>query len=161
MTYSTLPTPPSEQAADCYACRQAAAGESAERRERIFVTDQWRLVHSFNSSLEGWLVLLPRRHVTAIVELQEAEAGELGPLLLRSSQALRAELGCAKTYVMQFSEAEGYAHLHFHVVARPAELPAEHRGPGIFHYLRQPPEDWVSAERQDQLAVSIRRRMSA
>jgi diadenosine tetraphosphate (Ap4A) HIT family hydrolase len=117
-------------------------------------------VHSFNSSLEGWLVLLPRRHVTAVDELSDDEARELGSILRRSSGALREELGCPKTYVMQFSEAEGFSHLHFHIVPRPVDLPVEHRGSGIFHYLRQPNEKWVPIERQEQLAVSIGDRLS-
>jgi diadenosine tetraphosphate (Ap4A) HIT family hydrolase len=123
---------------DCYTCRQEAAGEAAPRRERIFASDYWRLVHSFNSALEGWLVLVPRRHVTAIAELTEGEAAELGPLLRKVSKALRDELGCSKTYVIQFAEAEGFEHVHFHVVARPPDLPHEMQGPRVFHFLRQP-----------------------
>ncbi len=117
-------------------------------------------MHSFNSALEGWLVLVLRRHVTAVDDLTEEEARELGSLLRRSSGALREELGCPKTYVMQFSEADGFTHLHFHVVPRPVELPIEHRGSGIFHYLRQQSEKWVSVERQEQLAVSLGDRLS-
>jgi diadenosine tetraphosphate (Ap4A) HIT family hydrolase len=146
---------------DCYACRQEALGEAAPLDERLCVTASWRVVHSFNSSLEGWLVLLPRRHVLTVAELSDEEAGELGPLLQRASRALTDELGCTKTYVMQFSEAEGFHHLHFHVVPRPPDLPAEHRGPNVFHFLRQPEAEWVSPERRAELARRIGDRLAA
>ena len=145
----------------CYSCRQEAAGEGSPQRERIVTTPRWRLVHAFNSTSEGWLVALPRRHVTTVEALTREESAELGPFLHRASSALHAELDCEKTYVMQFSEAEGFEHLHFHVVARGREVPAEHRGPNIFHYLRQPPEEWVTAERQEELAIAIARRLSS
>lgn len=142
---------------ECYSCRQEAAGESVALSERIVVTANWRIAHAFNTSLEGWLVLLPRRHVTAIDELSDAEAAELGPLLRRASAALRAETGCAKTYVIQFAEAAGFQHVHFHIVPRRSDLSEEHRGPRVFHYLKQPESEWVSAERRDELAEAIAR----
>ena len=154
---SSSPTRPS----DCYTCRQEVADHGTERRERILATDRWRLVHSFDSALEGWLVLLPRRHVVAIHDLTGEEAAELGPLLRRVSVALRDELSCDKTYVIQLAEAEGFSHVHFHVVPRSAELPTDRRGPGVFWYLRQPEEAWVSVDRQEELATAIGRRLEA
>ena len=117
-----MPDEPSSstEPSDCYSCRQEVADHGSERRDWIFTTDHWRLVHSFNSALEGWLVLLPRRHVVAIHDLTGEEAAELGPLLQRVSVALRDELSCEKTYVIQLAEAEGFSHVHFHVVPRSA-----------------------------------------
>jgi diadenosine tetraphosphate (Ap4A) HIT family hydrolase len=64
---------------------------------------------------------------------------------------------CDKTYVVQFGEAEGFEHLHFHVVPRPRDLPGEHRGPGVFHYLRQPQEQWLSEDDRAEVAAKIAR----
>jgi diadenosine tetraphosphate (Ap4A) HIT family hydrolase len=64
--------------------------------------------------------------------------------------------GCTKTYVVQFAEAEGFAHVHFHIVPRMADLRPEHRGPGIFELLLRPEQERVTAEQADQMAHSLR-----
>jgi diadenosine tetraphosphate (Ap4A) HIT family hydrolase len=145
---------------DCYSCRQEALGEATPPRERILMTPGWRVAHCTGCALEGWLVVLPRRHLATIAELTAEEAAELGPLLHGTSRALTGVLRCEKTYVMQFSEAEGFHHLHFHVVPRPIDMPAEHRGPNVFGYLRRPEEDWVDPARQDELGELIARAMA-
>jgi hypothetical protein len=48
------------------------------------------------------------RHVTSFAHLSP-QAGEFGDVLHRLSRALETVTGCVKTYVMQFSEAEGYS----------------------------------------------------
>jgi diadenosine tetraphosphate (Ap4A) HIT family hydrolase len=90
-------------------------------RDRVYVGPRWRVAHAFGTSLPGWLVVLPRRHVTALVELTPSEAADLGPLLREVSSALCRVTGCEKTYVALFAEAEGFSHVHFHVIpAMPA-----------------------------------------
>jgi diadenosine tetraphosphate (Ap4A) HIT family hydrolase len=145
---------------DCYSCREAAAADPPPR-ERILRTDHWRVVHSFETGLPGWLVLLPVRHVTSLAELGPAEAAELGPLIVDLSTALVAELGCSKTYVMQFAEAPGFAHVHFHVVPRMPDLPAELRGPRIFGALTGTiTADPAAAPAQDRLARALTARLA-
>ena len=70
--------------------------------------------------MAGWLVVLPRRHLLALDELTPAEAADLGPLLRTVTSALRAVTDCEKTYVALFAEAEGFGHVQFHVLPRPA-----------------------------------------
>ena len=72
-------------------------------------------------SLPGWLVLVPRRHTVALDDLTADEAADLGPLLRAVSSALRDVVRCRKTYVVLFAEAEGFQHIHFHIIpASPA-----------------------------------------
>lgn len=118
----------------CHVCRENARTDLPPR-ERVLVTEHWRVCHAFDTSLEGWLVLDARRHVEALHELDPEAHAELGTLLGRLSAALRAELGCAKTYVMLFSEAPGFGHLHVHLVPRADDQPAASRGPGVFRHL--------------------------
>jgi diadenosine tetraphosphate (Ap4A) HIT family hydrolase len=136
---------------ECYACSQS--GPEAPFRERLVRQGGWRVAHDFNSSLEGWLVLAPLRHVLALAELTADEAATLGDLLWRASVALEAVTGCEKTYVMLFAEAEGFAHLHVHVVPRMADQPEDRRGADVFGYLKDgralPPE------RRDEIARSL------
>jgi diadenosine tetraphosphate (Ap4A) HIT family hydrolase len=140
---------------DCYSCNLERAAESPAR-ERILVTDQWRVAHAFDTSLPGWLVAVPRRHLRSLGELDAAEAAELGPLLTDLTRALQDVTGCVKTYVILLAEAEGFAHLHFHVVPRMPDQPPEERGPRIFARLGCPEGERVPAPERDRLAHDIR-----
>ena len=119
-------------------------------------TGRWTVAHAFNANLEGWLVVLPERHVEAIDELDQLEAAELGTLLRGVTAALRDVVGCEKTYVLLLAESEGFQHVHFHVVPRHAGLDAGLRGPRIFGLLNNPDLDVVTEARRDELALALR-----
>ena len=144
---------------DCYTCAQEAAFDRLPPRERIAADDHWRVAHSIGGALPGWLVLLPRRHVTAIADLTDEEAAALGTWQVRLSRALAEVTGCAKTYVAQFAEGEDFSHVHFHVVPRMVDQPADRRGPAVFGYLTATPDERVPAQRMDELAVELTRRL--
>ena len=149
--------PPS--AMPCLTCdlvRRRDAG-AAPLWDSIHRTTHWDLVHSYNTSLPGWLVLVARRHVVAIDALSDEEAAELGVLLRRVSAALRDVTGCAKTYVVQFAEQAEHPHVHFHVIPRLADQPAERRGPGVFGYLGVAETERVGEERMNAIAAEVRR----
>ncbi|WP_407547639.1 HIT family protein [Streptomyces sp. Pv4-95] len=144
---------------DCYACGKEAEFDNLPPRECVAYDQHWRVVHDFNTAVPGWLVLLPRRHVAAVHDLTDAEASALGVWQVKLSRALRNVTGCAKTYVVQFAEAEGFAHVHFHIVPRMADLQPEHRGTGIFELLRRPEQERVTADQADEVAHSLRARL--
>ncbi|MGE9697835.1 HIT family protein [Streptomyces sp. CH6] len=141
---------------DCYACSKEADFDDLPPRECAVYDQHWRVAHALNTAVPGWPVLLPRRHVAAVHDLTNAEASALGVWQVKLSRALRGVTGCAKTYVVQFAEAEGFAHVHFHIVPRMADLRPEHRGPAIFGLLRRPEQERVSADQADQIAHSLR-----
>ena len=130
-------------------------------RERIYVGPGWRVAHAFGTALPGWLVLVPRRHVTALDELTAAEAEELGPLLRAVTRALRETTGCDKTYVALFAEAEGFAHAHFHVVPRHRDLDPGLRGPRVFNLLGADADRSVPDAAMDEIALSIAAALTA
>lgn len=135
----------------CYACEHDDPTTSSPT-ERVYVDDTWRIALAFNSSLPGWMCLVPRRHIEGLVELTDFEAAVMGRILRAASVALVEATGCAKTYVMLFAEQEGFAHLHVHIVPRPVDLPLDRRGPAVFGYLGADPEDLPSLD--DQLALT-------
>jgi len=148
--------------AECYSCAREAEFGRLPPRERIGADEFWRVAHAFGSALPGWLVLLPRRHVTSIAELTDAEAATLGIWQVRLSRALHQTLGCPKTYVAQFAEAEGFAHVHFHVVPRPDGLPADWRGPRIFFQgLGSADHPGISEQRRDEIAIELAKALQA
>ncbi len=58
----------------CYSCDHNNGFDRLPPRERIAADRYWRVAHAFNSALPGWLILIPRRHVTTIAELTDDEA---------------------------------------------------------------------------------------
>lgn len=143
----------------CYSCDQDARFDHLAARDHVAADDHWRVAHSIHTALPGWLVLIPRRHVTTIADLTDAEAAGLGTWQVRLSQALHAVTGCVKTYVAQFAEAEGFSHVHFHVIPRMADLPPEHRGPRVFDLMS--PAESVTPERMDELARALSEHLSS
>ena len=142
----------------CHTCQLIAARDAGDAPpwDSIHRTPHWDVVHGFHTSLPGWLVLVARRHVAAIDELTDEESAELGVLLRRSSVALREVTGCVKTYVMQFAEAEGHNHVHFHIVPRMANQPDDRRSTKIFGYLGVSEEERVAEERMNEIAWRTR-----
>ena len=146
---------------DCYVCHNNDQFDQLPPRERIAADPHWRVAHAFNTSLPGWLVLVPRRHVTTIAELTDDEAAALGTWQVRLSRVLHEVTGCVKTYVIQFAEQEGFGHVHFHIVPRMSDIPSDHRGPEVFRYLTADPGAALGAERRDALARALRARLEA
>ncbi len=121
----------------------------------IYRTPLWDVVHSYNTAMPGWLVLVVRRHVGAIAELTDAEAIELGRLIHRVSAALKEVTGCVKTYVVQFAEALEHPHVHFHIIPRMADQPEDRRSMKIFEYLGVPEEERVREKAMNEIAFKV------
>jgi diadenosine tetraphosphate (Ap4A) HIT family hydrolase len=146
---------------DCFACWNTAQGDALPPRERVYLGVHWRVAHSYSVALRGWLVVLPIRHVESIGELTAEEAASLGGLLRALSLALVEVTGAVKTYVMQFGEAEGHRHLHFHVVPRRADLPRDRRGPKVMSYLLPGEAAAVPAAEMDRVALEVSAALTA
>ena len=128
--------------------------------DNMYRGQYWDIAHAYNTSLPGWLVLIARRHITAIDELTEDEAVELGLLIRRVSQILKTITGCTKTYVIQFAEAADHPHVHFHIVPRMPDQPHDRRGPDIFGYLGVPVDERVSEAAMNRIAEGVRQYLS-
>jgi diadenosine tetraphosphate (Ap4A) HIT family hydrolase len=72
------------------------------------------------------------------------------------SAALEQVTGCVKTYLMQFSEAEGFSHLHLHLVPRMPDHPVEARGPKVFAYISEDRTRWLPEPELDAIALAVR-----
>ena len=128
--------------------------EEAPAWDSILRTPNWDLVHAYGSALEGWLVLVTRRHVAVVADLSDDEAAELGPLLQRVSCALRDTMGCPKTYVAQFAEDPLHQHVHVHVIPRYADQPSDLKSYRIFSLLGgDQPE--ISEDRRNDIADRV------
>jgi diadenosine tetraphosphate (Ap4A) HIT family hydrolase len=120
-------------------------------RERILVRDGWRVAHNFETSLPGWLVAVPLRHITRISELHAGEAAALGPLL-PLHPVLKATEPKATGAV---AERPGFAHIHFHVVPRMSDFGEDDPGPRVMRHLGDQAGTLVSADEMDRLARKL------
>ena len=141
----------------CVTCELIARRDRGEAPvwDSIRRTPGWDIVHAFGTSVEGWLVLVARRHITTVTDMSDDEANTLGPLIREVSRSLQVVLGCDKTYVVQFAEHPDHPHVHVHVIARARDLPIEHRGPGVFALMGCPAEQAVDAERMNEIAARL------
>lgn len=142
---------------ECYTCAHEAL-DQLPPREHIWRVPGWRVAHSFTTSLPGWVVAVPTRHVESFEELTKEEASVLGELLRDLTSALKSVTGCQKTYVILLAEAEGFTHLHFHVVPRMDDLPLDRRGTGIFAYLKEEP---LTNDERDEIAGRLSAALSS
>lgn len=140
---------------DCYNCELETRADLPPR-DVVLRTDHWRVAHAFNVIRPGWLVVVPRVHVTSFAELTAPAADELGGIVRDLSRALERVTGCVKTYVMQFSEAEGWAHLHVHLLARTSDHPAHAIGPAAFALMSDDESQWLPEHERDELALRLR-----
>lgn len=136
-------------------CHLTAIRHEQPLCERIFETEHWRVVHAFDTSLPGWLVVVSMRHVESFAKLTEAEALSFGPFLHRVSRALQEVTGAVKTYTVLFAEKREHPHVHFHVIPRVAELPEDKKGPRIFDYLGVPEAEIVPLETRNTIAARL------
>ena len=121
---------------ECYTCKSNSGERRISPGRTIFEGEYWYVEHAYPVRMEGWLVLVLKRHVEAMHELTEAECVELGRLQGRVARLLHADTGSQKEYAMCFAEADHFNHVHVHIVARSADLPHELRGAGIFAMLK-------------------------
>lgn len=146
----------------CGTCR-ANRGELSAPGGVIYQDAHWRLEHILPPiPLAGWLVLKPLRHIEALGDMNLEEAATFGPLVQSISAALQAVIHPAKVYLCQFSEAEHFTHIHFHLIPRAADLPTERRGPAVFQLLsvtRREGSDLASPEEAERIALAVRERL--
>jgi diadenosine tetraphosphate (Ap4A) HIT family hydrolase len=84
----------------------------------IFRTEHWLVEHCVGPLGLGTLIVKPARHVTAVAELSEAEAIELGPLLRRSLSVVSRLVESEQVYNCLWSHAGGVP-VHIHYVVQP------------------------------------------
>ncbi len=102
---------------DCLACA-LAAGEQPLPGGLIFRTTHWLVEHCVGPLGLGTLIVKPERHVTSVAHLTDAEAGELGPLLRRSSSVATQLVDADQVYNCLWSHAGGVPG-HIHYVVQP------------------------------------------
>ena len=84
----------------------------------IFKTDHWLVEHCVGPLGLGTLIVKPARHVTAVADLTDTEAAELGPLLMQASRVAGQLVPAEQVYNCLWSHAGGVP-VHIHYVVQP------------------------------------------
>jgi diadenosine tetraphosphate (Ap4A) HIT family hydrolase len=79
----------------------------------VWADNHWRLLVDLGAEVPGFSLLVPRRHVPHITDLEGDEARTFGAVLARTTSALREETHAEVVYVYIFGT--GVTHLHVHL----------------------------------------------
>jgi diadenosine tetraphosphate (Ap4A) HIT family hydrolase len=135
----------------CLAC-DLAEGRIPLPGGVIYETSNWFVEHTVGPLGLGTLILKPKRHVTRVSELTDAEATELGPLLARAARVIDELIRPEQVYTCLWSHAGGTpVHIHYVIFPATKELMDEHGDYGphlqvaMFDADVTPPEPEVEA----------------
>lgn len=118
-------------------------------------TKNWVVEHGYPTSVKGWMVIMPKRHVISTHELNRDEMAEFGELLQAVCLGQHELYQTEKEYFVQYSEGEGYTHLNVHVIPRLAKWPEALKGfnvfSGIGDHVQNPITEMAAAEESMKL----------
>jgi diadenosine tetraphosphate (Ap4A) HIT family hydrolase len=95
--------------ADCIFCLPSEALGVVQ----VWEDDRWRLLADLGAEVPGFSLLVPRRHIAYVTELDGDEARSFGTALARTAEVLRSEASAELVYVYIFGS--GVPHLHVHL----------------------------------------------
>ena len=128
---------------ECWTCRSNTGEKRISPGPTIFEGKYWFLEHAYPVKVVGWLVIVLKRHAEALHELTAEEFVELEQIQAKIVHVLYEELHCEKEYIVCYAELEHFHHIHFHIFAKPANLPEELKGGSSFALLKVTPEEAV------------------
>jgi diadenosine tetraphosphate (Ap4A) HIT family hydrolase len=145
----------------CLAC-DLAEGSAQLPGGRLSETSSWLVEHTIGPLGVGTLIVKPKRHVTHVADLTEAEAAELGPLLRKVAQVVTELATPQQVYITLWSHADGVpGHIHWVVQPVTRRLMDEFGdfGPSlqVRMFDRDDPLDLVAVERFSEEARSLLR----
>src|SRR5215216_3950849 len=129
---------------DCWTCKSNTGEKRISPGPTIFEGVYWLVEHAYPVKVIGWIVIVLKRHAEALHELTSEEFAELAQIQARLIPLLHKELDCEKEYISCYAEMEHFRHIHFHVFAKPIDLPSELKGGESFALLKVTPEGAIS-----------------
>ena len=131
---------------ECWTCKSNSGEKRISPGPTIFEGNYWFVEHAYPVKTIGWVVIVLKRHAEALHELSTREFTELAQIQDQLIHLLQAELHCQKEYISCYAEMEHFRHIHFHVFAKPSNLPDELKGGRSFALLKGSAEEAVPPE---------------
>lgn len=149
-----------ESAEDCWTCASNSGTRRISPAPPVYEGKHWLVEHAYPVALPGWMVIVLRRHLSALHQLSSDEVDELAHIQSSLIAILHETLKCEKEYVACFAEGEHFRHVHMHVVAIPADFPQTLRGAQSFRLLQVGVNDAVAARDVSLLCDELRSRLA-
>lgn len=146
---------------ECYSCKSISGEKRISPGPIVYEGKNWLIEHAYPSKLKGWLVLVTKRHVEALHELNEEEFIELGEICSKTTKILHEFLNCEKEYSMCLAEVEHFNHIHFHIVPKPKDLPKEFWGAKVFAMLKVDEKDAIPKEEIKEFCEHLKNRFNS
>lgn len=143
----------------CRSCDSNSGIERISPGETIYEGEYWLVEHAYPTSLKGWTVIVLKRHCEVMHELTADEYQELAVIQSMLVQSLKDVFNSKREYIFCFAEAEGFKHIHFHVVPKHDDFSDEYKGAKVFHYLKPKPEDVISKEIIIDICTTLKKQM--
>jgi len=131
---------------ECYSCQSNTGEKRISPGPTIFEGEYWLVEHAYPVKRIGWLVVVLKRHAEALHELTTEEFVELAQIQAKLIRSLHEELHCEKEYVSCYAEMEHFHHIHFHIFAKPHDLPDDMKGGGSFALLKVTSEESIPTD---------------
>ncbi len=145
---------------NCLVCQSVSGERRISPGPALFEGRYWAVEHAYPVKMQGWLVIVLKRHAAALHDLSREEFEELAELQQRCAHVLREAFGCANEYAICLAEKEGFRHIHFHMVARAPDLPEALRGTNIYQMVNATEADALPPAEIRALCQELRRRFA-
>lgn len=122
------------QSKPCVICQRAK-----DKQYVVYEDAHWIVRHSDETTILGYFLIEPKRHIVDLSEADEQETSTYGALLSALMSAIRMVTQCARVYT--FSLGESCPHYHLHVIPRTENMPKHYRGRGIMQFPLTPSAD--------------------
>jgi len=132
--------------AECRSCLSLMGEQPISPGPVIYDGTYWMVEHAYPTRMRGWLVILLKRHVEALHELNKVEFIELAEIEYKLAQIMGQLSQVEKEYLFCTGEGEGFQHLHLHFVPKPKGTLPGLIGAGIFQLLGVEKEDAIPLE---------------
>lgn len=104
----------------------------------VFETEHFVVIHQQPPVyVLGWLIILPKEHMTDQLQLTKIQTAELIDLQMKFTRILTELTKAERIYWVMFSEK--VKHIHFHLVPVQKDLVSEARGHKIFEWEGEKP----------------------
>jgi diadenosine tetraphosphate (Ap4A) HIT family hydrolase len=145
---------------ECWTCKSNSGEKRISPGPTIFEGEYWFVEHAYPVKTIGWIVIVLKRHVEALHELTEEEFAELAQIQAKLIPLLHKELRCEKEYISCYAEMEHFHHIHFHVFAKPFNLPEELKGGKSFGLLKTAPEGAISSDKVITFCEALKNKLA-
>ncbi|MDC7222455.1 MAG: HIT family protein [Spirochaetales bacterium] len=143
----------------CKSCESNKGIKRISPGETIYEGTHWLVEHAYPTSLQGWTVIVLKRHCEEMHNLTSEEFHELGIVQNKLVKSLKKIFHSEREYIFCFAEAEGFKHIHFHVVPKHKEFNDDFKGAKVFHYLKPTPEEVLPPSTIRQICAQLKQEM--